>query len=91
MAPKFGVAIADLDAAAAFAQGGGLPAVDPMQRAVLVLARAASSSPARIDAEVVRACREGRLGAVGVVEVVSWLAMLQLLHRLMGFYGDGTS
>jgi alkylhydroperoxidase family enzyme len=73
-----------MDAAARFE----LPAGNPKLRAALTLARAASPSPARIDADVVAACREGGLSAPAVVEVVCWLSVLQLLHRLSCFYAD---
>ena len=55
-------------------------------RAAIGLARAASSSPAQIDAEVVGACRAGGLGAAAIIEIVVWLAVLQMLHRLSAFY-----
>ena len=60
---------------------------DASARAALQLARAASSSPAQIDAGVVEACREARLGAAATIEIVAWLALLQMLHRLSAFYG----
>lgn len=56
-------------------------AKDPAESAVLTLARAASSSPARIDAATVQAC-DGVLAPAAVIEIVTWLAVLQLLHRL---------
>jgi len=48
----------------------------------LALARAASYSPARIDASIVGTCREGGLSPAAVVEIVTWLSVLQVLHRL---------
>lgn len=59
----------------------GAPQADPTTSAVLVLARAAASSPARIDVDTVRACG-GVLSPAAVIEVVAWIAVLQLLHRL---------
>jgi hypothetical protein len=56
---------------------GGAPA-----NAALALARAASSSPSRVDASTIEACRQGGLSAEAIVEVVTWLAVLQSLHRL---------
>jgi len=50
----------------------------------LVLAKAASYSPARISPRVVEGSRA--LGAEGVLELVTWLSVLQLLHRLASFY-----
>lgn len=52
----------------------------------LVLARAASYSPARITPPVVELARA--LPRDGVVELISWLSVLQLLHRLSTFYTD---
>jgi alkylhydroperoxidase family enzyme len=59
---------------------------DARARAAIALARAASTSPSQIDAGVVEACREARLGAAAIVEIVVWLSVLQMLHRLSGFY-----
>jgi hypothetical protein len=59
---------------------------DARARAAIGLARAASSSPAQIDAEVVGACRASGLGAAAIVEIVVWLSVLQMLHRLSAFY-----
>jgi alkylhydroperoxidase family enzyme len=59
---------------------------DARTQAALRLARAASFSPALIDADVVEACREGRLGAAAIVEIIVWLAVLQMLHRLSAYY-----
>jgi hypothetical protein len=52
--------------------------------AALVLAKAASHSPARISPRVVEGSRV--LPAEGVVELISWLSVLQLIHRLGSFY-----
>lgn len=59
---------------------------DPKVRAALILARAASPSPAQIDADIVAACREGQLTAPAIVELVSWISVLQMLHRLSSYY-----
>jgi alkylhydroperoxidase family enzyme len=59
---------------------------DARARAAIQLARAASSSPAQIDAEVVEACRASGLVAAAIVEIVVWLGVLQMLHRLSAFY-----
>ena len=56
-------------------------AQDATETAVLALARAASPSPAGIDAATVQAC-DGVLAPAAVIEVVTWLAVLQMLHRL---------
>jgi alkylhydroperoxidase family enzyme len=84
-------AVTDLqiDAAARFARREGdaaLPDGTPKLRAALTLSRAASPSPARIDADVVATCREGGLSAPAIVELVCWLSVLQMLHRLSCFY-----
>lgn len=61
---------------------------DPRLPAALLLARAASPSPAEIDTDVVSACRESGLAPAAIVELVTWLAVLQMLHRLSCFYGQ---
>ena len=81
IAAKHAVTDSQIDAAARFE----LPAENPKLRAALTLARAASPSPARIDADVVAACREGGLSAPAIVELVCWLSVLQMLHRLFCF------
>lgn len=58
------------------------PAGSPTESAALALARAASFSPARIDASTVEACREGGMSPAAVVEIITWLSVLQMLHRL---------
>ncbi|MGY1682169.1 hypothetical protein [Geodermatophilus sp. SYSU D01176] len=65
-----------------------LPAGDRTTAAVLRLARAASSSPASVDAATVAACRDGGLSAEAVVEVVTWMSVLQMLHRVTCFAMD---
>lgn len=72
--------------AAAFAGGddAALPADHPAGSA-LILARAASYSPARIDSTAIAACRQGDLSAAAIIEVITWLAVLQMLHRLTCF------
>lgn len=75
-----------LDDAVAFARGDDTGhAEGGTAGAVLRLARAASYSPARVDAGTVAACRDGGLSAAAVVEVVTWLSVLQMLHRLTCF------
>ena len=78
----------ELEAAVAFARGSdeAIAAWDVTTRAVLLLARAASPSPAEITADVVAACREADVSAAAIVELVSWLSVLQMLHRLSAFY-----
>jgi hypothetical protein len=61
---------------------------DPRLAAALLLARAASPSPAQIDATVVGACRDSGLAPAAIVELVTWLAVLQMLHRLSCFYRE---
>ena len=52
------------------------------ERAELALARAASPSPARVDASAIETCDDAGLPPAAIVELVTWLAVLQLLHRL---------
>ena len=59
---------------------------DPRSAAALLLAHAASPSPAEIDADVVSACRDSGLAPAAIVELVTWLTVLQMLHRLACFY-----
>ena len=66
----------------------GQASADPRLDAALLLARAASPSPAEIDADVVDACRDSGLPPAAIVELVTWLAVLQMLHRLSCFYDD---
>jgi alkylhydroperoxidase family enzyme len=84
MAGKHAVTDVQIDAAARFARGEG--DANPKLRAALTLSRAASPSPARIDADVVATCREAGLSAPAIVELVCWLSVLQMLHRLGCFY-----
>ncbi|MGZ3441914.1 MAG: hypothetical protein ACXVDD_20480, partial [Polyangia bacterium] len=53
--------------------------------AALTLARAIAPSPAQVTPAIVDAARA--LAPAAIVELVSWLSVLQLLHRLMLFYG----
>jgi hypothetical protein len=78
LARRTGVDAAGFASAAAFGRGD-LPRSEAST--VLVLTRAASSSPAAIDAEVVDACARD-LSPAAIVEIVTWLSVLQLLHRL---------
>jgi alkylhydroperoxidase family enzyme len=79
---------ADLRAlAAAHGVDADRPSAAAHSRAALLLARAASPSPAEITADVVGACRASGLPPAAIVELVTWLAVLQMLHRLSCFYG----
>ncbi|MGH9263973.1 MAG: hypothetical protein ACRD1D_04715 [Acidimicrobiales bacterium] len=83
LARSHGIDAQQLDDTMRFARGddGALP--DHSQTApTLLLARAAASSPATIDAATIAACQDARLTPPAIVEVVTWLAVLQLLHRL---------
>ncbi len=51
---------------------------------IAALARGLASSPTAIDDTVTESCRA--IPATGIVEVVTFVALLQLLHRLHGFY-----
>ena len=48
------------------------------------LARAIATSPARMDDAVVETCRA--IAPAAIVEVVTFVALMQLLHRLHGYY-----
>jgi AhpD family alkylhydroperoxidase len=88
-AARHAVTDLQMDAAGRFARREGdaaLPDRNPKLRAALTLSRAASPSPARIDADVVATCREGGLTAPAIVELICWLSVLQMLHRLSCFY-----
>jgi hypothetical protein len=87
-----GAGAGDLDAVARFGaepaefdDDGAVERAERAHGAALVLAKAASHSPARISPRVVEGSRV--LAAEGVVELVSWLSVLQLIHRLGSFYG----
>jgi alkylhydroperoxidase family enzyme len=89
LAPKHGVTGLRLNEAKRFATDPDVdpPGEDVQMRAALLLARAASPSPAEIDAGIVAACREATLSSPAIVELVTWLAVLQTLHRLSCYYG----
>ena len=82
------VPAAELQAGVAFARGSdeAITGLDATARALLLLSRAASPSPAEITADVVAALREAGVSAVAIVELVTWLSVLQMLHRLSAFY-----
>lgn len=88
---KSGVSNTQLDAARRFAVSADTEptATDPKVRAVLLLARAASPSPAQITADVVDVCRQSGLSAAAIVELITWISVLQMLHRLSSYFvGD---
>jgi alkylhydroperoxidase family enzyme len=60
-------------------------ATEPKVRAALLLARAASPSPAAITTHVVDACRQSDLAAAAVVELMAWISVLQMIHRLSSY------
>lgn len=88
LAARNGVTESLLDGARRFAVDPTAepPGSDPKGRAALLLARAASPSPAEIDTDIVAACRDAGLSAPAIVELVSWLSVLQMLHRLSSYY-----
>jgi hypothetical protein len=53
---------------------------------IAALARGLASSPTVIDDSVMDVCRS--LPPAAIVEVVTFIALLQLLHRLHGFYAE---
>lgn len=90
LAAKQGVATAQIEEAKRFARDpAAAPGGDARDRALLLLARAASPSPAAIDAGIVAVCREAEIPAPAIVELVTWLALLQLLHRLISYHAPG--
>jgi alkylhydroperoxidase family enzyme len=88
LAARHSVTEAQLAVAATFA---GSPDAsphddDPRRAALLLLSRAASPSPAKMDAAIVAACSNAGLTSAEIVELVCWLSVLQMLHRLTCFY-----
>ncbi len=90
LAKHHAVAEDQLAAAITFARDPAVepPAVDVQARAALLLARAASPSPAAVTADVINACRTSGLSAPAMVELVCWLSVLQLLHRLTAYFTE---
>jgi hypothetical protein len=81
----------DLDAIARFAaepldfdDDEAVEGAEASHGPAMVLAKAASYTPARVSPRVVAGSRA--LPAEGVVELVAWLSVLQLLHRVASFY-----
>jgi alkylhydroperoxidase family enzyme len=88
LGPKAGVTAAEMDAAAAYADGkAGNGSAVASEQLLLRLALAVSPSPAAVDATVVSAVRDAGVPSAGVVELVTWIAVLQMLHRLIGWTG----
>jgi hypothetical protein len=92
MATHAGAPSIELDAAERFAaepldldDAGAITRAARVHGPALVLARAVSTSPARVTAPVVRAA--SALPPAAIVELVSWIGVLQLVHRLHAFYG----
>lgn len=86
LAGRGGIDPARFGSAVSFGQGDG-PA--PEGSAALLLARAASTSPAAIDAATLDACARN-LSPAAIVEIVTWLSVLELLHRLTGYIRPST-
>lgn len=91
LARAHGVDSQRLEEARAYAGGADLnPAArNEQEKALMVLARAASSSPAQVDREVVETCRRVSLPPEAIIELVCWLSVLQLLHRLTAYHRAG--
>ena len=92
MASRAGATAIELDGAERFAaepidldDPGAVTRAAQAHGAALVLARAISTSPARVTRPVVAAA--GALAPDAIVELVTWIAVLQLVHRLHAFYG----
>lgn len=88
-----GVSYEQMDAIASFATGAEveLPFIDNEARVIMILARAASPSPAEITAEVVNTVRHSKLSPAAIVELINWLSVLQMLHRLSSYYTAGST
>ena len=88
LAARHGVTDAQVAVAATFAGSRDAPPPDddPRRAGLLLLSRAASPSPAKIDAAIVAACSNSGLTSAEIVELVCWLSLLQMLHRLTCFY-----
>jgi alkylhydroperoxidase family enzyme len=91
LARSHGVDRQRIDASRVFACAEELdpPSEDRQERALLLLARAASSSPARITLETVESSRQALLPPEAIIELVCWLSVLQLLHRLSAYHQAG--
>ncbi len=61
---------------------------DKKQQAVLLLARAASPSPAEITSGVLDNCLQAQLSSAAIVELITWLSVLQMLHRLSSYFAE---
>lgn len=85
---KNGASDAQLDAAAQFALSADSQptTTDPKMQAILLLARAASPSPAAITADIVDVCRQSNLSSAAIVELITWISVLQMLHRLSSYF-----
>ena len=64
------------------------PATDPKMNAAMIMARAASPSPAEITTDVVEVSRQSDLESAAIVELITWISILQLLHRLSSYFVD---
>lgn len=62
------------------------PASDDIGKVALLLARAASPSPAEITADIVDQCRNSELSSAAIVELITWLSVMQMLHRLTSYF-----
>lgn len=90
---KHGLSAPQLDNATRFATDSAMqaPANDKTQQAALLLARAASPSPAEITAAVVDECRQAKLSSAAIVELITWLSVLQMLHRLSSYFVEDST
>ncbi len=61
---------------------------DKKQQAVLLLARAASPSPAEITSGVLDDCLQAQLSSAAILELITWLSVLQMLHRLSSYLAE---
>jgi alkylhydroperoxidase family enzyme len=67
------------------------PADNPSGQAALLLARAASPSPAAVNTDIVNTCRQAALSPQAIVELIAWISVLQMLHRLSSFFTADTA
>jgi alkylhydroperoxidase family enzyme len=93
VAGHLGVPSARLDDVARFANNLNMvpPADNPAGQAALLLARAASPSPAAVSTDVVNTCRQAALSPPAIVELIAWISVLQMLHRLSSFFTADTA
>jgi hypothetical protein len=87
-AKPLGKNVTDIDRA--ISELSALPILSDRDVAAILLARAASTSPAEIDAAILSQV-SSRLTNSSIVELIVWLSIQQLLHRVGCFYAVTSS